>query len=141
VAWAAALGLGLLLIPSPFSPDQAVDLTGSPANPLGPTSFAEAGNDLTYAAGASPLLYVSEGANHRIQVFEQAGRYVRQWGSSGNGNRQFAYPSGVAVGADGHVFVADSGNHRVQEFDAAVLVVGPGEDCQGEEEVKHWRHF
>ena len=63
-------------------------------------------------------VYVADSYNHRVQVFDANGRFLRQWGSQGNEAGQFQEPWGIAVGADGTVYVADTWNHRIQKFDA-----------------------
>ena len=42
--------------------------------------------------------------------------FVREWGSLGSGDGQFAGAHGIEVDADGNVYVADTGNHRIQKF-------------------------
>ena len=60
-------------------------------------------------------VYVTDGYyydgpdNDRIQVFDSNGNFLKTWGSSGSGIRQFGSPSGVAVDSAGNVYVADSG--------------------------------
>lgn len=44
--------------------------------------------------------------------------YVRQWGTFGFGDGQFAGPNGVALDADDHVYVADLGSGLIQKFDS-----------------------
>jgi len=72
------------------------------------------------------LVYVADCHNHRIQVFNFDGSFVRKWGSFGQGDGQFHYPCEVAVLARSQdrchptrdcVFVADTGNQRMQVFD------------------------
>jgi tripartite motif-containing protein 71 len=41
---------------------------------------------------------------------------VLQWGSTGAGDGQFQYPTGVAVDRDGNVYVSDGGSRRIQKF-------------------------
>ncbi len=88
------------------------------------------------------LVFVVDTKNHRIQSFLCDGTAVKQWGSKGQADGQFNYPSGMAVLArsqdrilarsqdrilarsqdQGHptqywIIVADFGNHRIQVFD------------------------
>ena len=59
------------------------------------------------------IYVVSE--NHCIYVFDQTGQMKNTIGSSGSGNGQFSYPSGISIKGD-VLYVADSGNHRVQKL-------------------------
>ncbi len=63
-------------------------------------------------------VYVVDTFNHRIQVFDGQGAFVRQWGGQGNGAGQFQEPWGIAVDAEGISYVADTWNHRIEQFDA-----------------------
>lgn len=66
--------------------------------------------------GPDGLVYVADTGNSRVQVFEQDGDFVREWGSYGSAGDQFAFPLGLAVAEDGKVYVADSRNDRVKVF-------------------------
>ena len=63
-------------------------------------------------------LYVADSCNHRIQVFDAAGRWVRSHGRAGTGEGEFSYPYDVRVDADGNQFVCEFGNSRIQILDA-----------------------
>jgi hypothetical protein len=68
-------------------------------------------------------VYIADGyGNHRIVVFDNKGKYLRQWGSAGSGPGQFAaegggHPHCVNIGSDGMVYTCDRGNARVEVFD------------------------
>ena len=64
------------------------------------------------AVGANGDVYVADTWNNRVQVFDEAGKYRREW------NGEFFGPRGIAVGKGEQVFVADAGNHRVVRFSA-----------------------
>jgi len=70
------------------------------------------------AMDAAGNAYVADSQNHRIQVFDASGGFLREWGGQGAEVGRFSEPWGVAVSPDGEVAVADTWNHRVQVFDA-----------------------
>jgi len=70
------------------------------------------------ALGPEGRVYVADGGNHRVQVFDGVGKFLHQWGAQGSGPGQFQEPWGLAVASNGEVYVADTWNHRVQVFDA-----------------------
>ncbi len=55
----------------------------------------------------------------RVLVFDAAGRFVREFGSSGGGPGEFNRPMGFAVLRDGTVVVSDVGHRAYQLFDAS----------------------
>lgn len=62
------------------------------------------------AFDASDNLYVLDGQNHRVLVFDASGAFVRQFGRRGGGPGEFQAPLHIAVGRDGNVVVSDLGN-------------------------------
>jgi hypothetical protein len=60
-------------------------------------------------------LFVCDVNNHRIQVFDKSGAFLRKWGTGGSDPGQFVRPEGLAVDSL-HVFVSDQGNNRIQVF-------------------------
>lgn len=68
------------------------------------------------AVDASGNLYVSDQTNDRVVKYNSSGVYQTQWGTTGTGNGQFQYPSGIAVDGAGKIWVGDSGNSRIQRF-------------------------
>ena len=69
---------------------------------------------------AAGNIYVADGLgnNNRVAKFDKDGRFIRQWGSTGAGQGQFAGVKAIAIDAQGSVYVADAGNKRIQVFDA-----------------------
>jgi len=68
------------------------------------------------AVSKEGLIYVLDGVNNEVKVFNQSGKFVFSFGSKGPLNGQFQFPVGIDVGNSGKVYVADSGNHRIQIF-------------------------
>lgn len=64
-------------------------------------------------------IYVADGigTNNRIAKFDKDGKFITQWGATGEGAGQFRGVKAIAVSAAGDVFVADAGNKRIQVFD------------------------
>lgn len=68
------------------------------------------------AVGPDGTVYVLDTGNHRVQVFNATGAFIRKWGSYGQVEGQFNAPLGIAVDAVSNVYIADTQNHRVQKF-------------------------
>ncbi len=62
------------------------------------------------------LIYLSYMAQHRIQVYTETGKLVREWGKRGKGDGELSMPGGIVLARDGSLYVADQANHRVQRF-------------------------
>lgn len=63
-------------------------------------------------------IYVVNGVNNQIRIFNQNGKFISAFGAAGSANGEFRNPLGINIDKSGNVFVADSGNHRVQKFDS-----------------------
>jgi tripartite motif-containing protein 71 len=59
-------------------------------------------------------IIVGDRSNHRIQIFDSNGVFIRSFGTHGQKKGQFNRPAGVAVTREGHIVVADKDNHRIQ---------------------------
>jgi DNA-binding beta-propeller fold protein YncE len=103
--------------PTALEPVEFVwSMTGDP-NPLDTPA--------AIALDAQGDLYVVDGGNNRIQVFDSEGQFISAWGSTGDGEGEFNFlrANGDIIGAialdpDGNVFVADNANRRIQKFDS-----------------------
>jgi len=63
-------------------------------------------------------IYVVDGVNNKIRVFNHLGKYISSFGTKGSGKGEFRFPLGIDIDGSGKVYIADSGNHRVQIFNA-----------------------
>jgi DNA-binding beta-propeller fold protein YncE len=62
-------------------------------------------------------IYVSDSFNHRIQMFNINGQFIRSIGTKGTEMGQFREPNGIVVNSKNHLIVADHFNCRIQIFD------------------------
>ncbi len=71
------------------------------------------------SVSADGLIYIVDGVNNKIKVFDQNGKFKFSFGEKGGAGAQLMFPLGIDVDrASGRVYVADTGNHRVQVFSA-----------------------
>ncbi len=63
-------------------------------------------------------IFVADTNNDRVQVFDNAGNFLRQWGSSGTADGEFNGPFDLSVDSSGNVYVVDTGNDRIGKFDS-----------------------
>lgn len=71
-----------------------------------PDGIAIAGGDV----------YVVDSGNDRVEVLNEKGEWVTQWGSLGTGAGQFKIPLAIAVSPTNKIWVGDSINRRAEEF-------------------------
>ncbi|MDD5519269.1 MAG: peptidyl-alpha-hydroxyglycine alpha-amidating lyase family protein [Kiritimatiellae bacterium] len=63
-------------------------------------------------------IFVSDGyGNTRVVHFNKAGKFVKEWGTRGDGSGQFVLPHTIAVDSKGHVYVGDRNSARIEVFD------------------------
>lgn len=61
-------------------------------------------------------IYIVDGANHRVMVFNLQGKYLFKFGGKGQKPGKMYYPVGIDAALDKRIYIADSGNHRIQIF-------------------------
>ena len=61
---------------------------------------------------SNKMLYVVDGGNYRVQVFQQNDKFAFTFGSKGSNPGQFQFPIRIAIDTDNRVLVSDyDGNH------------------------------
>ena len=60
------------------------------------------------------FIYVVDGVNNKIKIFNKKGRFLSSFGRQGSGRSEFKLPLGIDIDNGGRVYIADSGNQRVQ---------------------------
>ncbi len=76
------------------------------------------------AVNSKDEIAVTECWNHRVQIFNSNGNYLRSFGQKGNKAGEFIYPQGITFHKNGHIFVTDAGNDRIQIFSGEGEYVG-----------------
>jgi DNA-binding beta-propeller fold protein YncE len=61
-------------------------------------------------------IFVADTGNHRVQVFDESGRFLFAFGRKGTDPGEFNEPCDVTIAHTGHVIVADRFNDRLQFF-------------------------
>ena len=65
---------------------------------------------------AKDEIVVTDYYNHRVQIFNSEGNYLRLLGRSATKEGEFKFPIGITYHNNGNIFVADNGNCRIQIF-------------------------
>ena len=73
-------------------------------------------NPLGVAVTDKDEILVADCLNHRVQVFDSNGTFLRSFGHKGENVGEFNRPFGIATDKDRKISVADKDNHRVQIF-------------------------
>jgi len=79
-----------------------------PGDDKGPSEFNQPSGLWVSQNG---LLYVADSFNHRIQVFDSKGKFLKMWSHS------FFGPKGIVGDNNGKIYVVDTGNHKIVVFD------------------------
>ncbi|MCA9199486.1 MAG: hypothetical protein KDA87_18200 [Planctomycetales bacterium] len=62
----------------------------------------------------SPIIYICEFGNHRVQKLTRDGKFIASWGSVGRGEGELFNPWSLIKDPQGDLHVLDTYNHRVQ---------------------------
>ncbi len=94
------------------------------------------------AVGQDGQIYIADTWNHRVEVFDSKGAFVRMWGQfeqvqPGTTGKPDGFwgPRDIAVDNQNHVYVADTGNKRVRVYDEKgtfLYDIGQGGSGQGQ---------
>jgi tripartite motif-containing protein 71 len=68
------------------------------------------------AVDATNTVYVVDGNNSRVQVFDSSGQFIQQWGTQGGALGTLSHPTGIAIDHHGDVYLGDYSNFRIQKF-------------------------
>lgn len=80
-------------------------------------------------------IYVADGPNHRVQIYNSSLFYTGSIGVTGecsSANDRLCYPGNVEIDSGGNIFVADGGNNRIQKFNSSrqwLMTIGTPGDC------------
>ena len=95
------------------------------------SSFGKQGSDVgmfEYPMGMAVSnrdeIAVADQLNHRVQIFNSNGDFIRSFGREGSNQGEFENPLGIAFDKDGKIFVADHINHRIQIFNGEGRYMG-----------------
>jgi len=86
------------------------------------------------AVGKDGRLYVVDGGNFRVQVFDKDGKFIKSFGKVGRQLGDFARPKEIASDKAGNVYIADAafGNFQVFDPDGNLLMfVGQRSETNG----------
>jgi len=70
------------------------------------------------AVGKNNFIYVMDGVNNTVKVFDEKGVFQFSFGGKGGEPGKCNRPVGIATDMAGQVYVADTGNRRIQMFSA-----------------------
>lgn len=110
-------GLDAIAAEPPFDPYAEKEFQVSPLQIIGSQGSGQGQFETprNIAIGTDGRLYVADSGNHRIQVFDDQGFYLDDFGVTGIGPGELNEPWGIAVD-DQYVYVTDTWNHRLQKF-------------------------
>lgn len=100
------------------TPFHLLGFWGEPGRETGQLNRAEG-----LGIDAQDRVYVADSCNHRIQVFQADGTFIRTYGRAGRDPGEFSYPYDIKVDADGRQYVCEFGNSRITILDSQDHVI------------------
>ena len=91
---------------------------GGPDAPDEAQFYERVAQTLAEADGAGNI-YILDDGNHRVQIFDAQGNFLRSVGSEGEGPGEFSMPARLSVNKAGQFAVFDMGQQRISVFDAS----------------------
>jgi DNA-binding beta-propeller fold protein YncE len=89
------------------------------------------------ALGPDGNLYIVDGGNFRVQVFDRDGNFIRRIGTIGTRTGQFSRPKGIDTDNDGNVYVSDAAFGNFQIFNSqGELLLFVGDRSESPEPAK-----
>lgn len=86
------------------------------------------------AVGKDGRLYVSDGGNFRVNIYDRDGKFIKSFGQLGKHSGTFARPKELATDPEGNVYVADAafGNFQIFSPDGQLLMhIGERSETNG----------
>lgn len=65
----------------------------------------------------SKRIYVVDSGKNQVQVFDESGKFIFNFGRNGRERGQFNAPCGIALDKKENIYIADTKNFRIQVFD------------------------
>lgn len=81
-------------------------------------------------------ILVADTNNHRIQIFDGRGTFIREFGSYGRELGRFNSPTGICIAHDGRIAVTDHNNNRVQLFSSRGIFQTAMSCCGNDDNLK-----
>lgn len=111
--------------PSQRAPDKLITSVGIRGS---------ANGDFHYPRGLTTnmdgSILVADSSNHRIQIFNQFGVYIKRFGIKGKAPGEFDEPTGITELPNGDYAIADKNNKRVQVFSSDYKFKFEFETCE-----------
>ena len=99
-----------------FSPERGASSTGLPVKPFQFKPVLFFGKKGSSVGMFQCPWGVTDQLNHRVQILDRGGNYLRSFGRHGTNQGEFIYPLGICFDNNRNIFVADNSNSRVQIF-------------------------